>query len=73
MVGPHRCVGSEGSRYGLAAFSGNGPQRCPQALCLPRMRHSSCVSGSSQSFTEGCEEHERQESEYEECEAKRKR
>ena len=29
--------------------------------------------GSSQSFTEGCEEHEHQESEYEECEDRKRR
>jgi len=29
-------------------------------------------AGSSQSFAEGCEEYEAQESEYEECEARRK-
>ena len=35
--------------------------------------NSGTCGGSSQSFTEGCEERERQESEYEECEAKKKR
>ena len=35
-------------------------------------KNSGTCGGSSQSFTEGCEEHERQESEYGECEAKRK-
>lgn len=33
---------------------------------------SGSCSGSSQSFVEGCEEYERQESEYQECEARRK-
>lgn len=36
-------------------------------------KNSGTCGGSSQSFTEGCEEHEHQESEYEECEAQKKR
>ena len=34
--------------------------------------NSGTCGGSSQSFTEGCEEQERQQAEYEECEAKKK-
>jgi hypothetical protein len=34
---------------------------------------SGVCSGSSESFTEGCEEYERQEAEYQECEAQKKR
>ena len=33
---------------------------------------SGSCSGSSQSFNEGCEEYEQQESEYQDCEAKKK-
>ena len=35
-------------------------------------KNSGTCGGSSQSFTEGCEEYEHQESEYEECEARKK-
>jgi hypothetical protein len=38
---------------------------------VPSLSRATC-GGSSQSFTEGCEEFETQESEYQECEAKRK-
>jgi hypothetical protein len=35
--------------------------------------NSGTCGGSSESFKEGCEEHEHQESEYEECKARQKR
>jgi len=36
-------------------------------------QNSGTCGSSSQSFSEGCEEHEHQEAEYEECEARKKR